>query len=89
MIKRRCPTAPHLPGMKRKTENIDMRVEPQLVDKIDAWRARQRVPPSRSAAIVTCLRNFSRATLRKTAVGCTDRETPSISIPNEPVARSM
>jgi len=36
--------------MKRKTANIDIRVEPQLVQKIDAWRARQRVPPSRSAA---------------------------------------
>jgi len=27
--------------MKRKTANIDTRVEPQLVEKIDAWRARQ------------------------------------------------
>jgi hypothetical protein len=37
--------------MKRKTANIDIRVEPKLVEKIDAWRA-QRVQPSRSAAIV-------------------------------------
>jgi hypothetical protein len=34
---------PHLSGMKRKTANIDIRVEPQLVERIDAWRARQRV----------------------------------------------
>jgi hypothetical protein len=35
--------------MQRKTANIDIRVEPQLVEKIDAWRDRQRTPPSRSA----------------------------------------
>ena len=58
IIKRACPTAPHFTGMKRKTANIDIRVEPQLVEKIDAWRARQRVPPSRSAAIVYMLDQF-------------------------------
>jgi hypothetical protein len=44
--------------MRRKTANIDVRVEPLLVEKIDAWRARQRVPPSRSAAIVHMLEHF-------------------------------
>jgi hypothetical protein len=44
--------------MKRKTANIDIRVEPELVEKIDAWRGRQRVPPSRSAAIVYMLDQF-------------------------------
>jgi hypothetical protein len=44
--------------MKRKTANIDVRVEPQLVEKIDAWRARQRIPPSRSAAIIYMLEEF-------------------------------
>jgi hypothetical protein len=44
--------------MKRKTANIDIRVEPQLVEKIDAWRAQQRVPPSRAAAIVYMLEEF-------------------------------
>jgi hypothetical protein len=52
------PTTPYLTGMKRKTANIDVRVEPQLIDKIDAWRAQQRVPPSRSAAIVYMLEYF-------------------------------
>jgi hypothetical protein len=41
--------------MQRKTANIDIRVEPRLVERIDAWRARQRVPPSRSAAVVYML----------------------------------
>jgi hypothetical protein len=45
-------------GMKRKTANIDIRVEPQLVEKIDVWRARQRVSPSRAAAIVYMLDHF-------------------------------
>jgi len=44
--------------MKHKTTNIDIRVEPGLVTKIDAWRARQRVLPSRSAAIVYMLEHF-------------------------------
>ena len=44
--------------MKRKTANIDIRVEPELVEKIDAWRTRQRVLPSRSAAIVYMLEHF-------------------------------
>ena len=45
--------------MKRKTANIDIRVEPQLIEKIDAWRARQRVSPSRAAAIVYMLEHSS------------------------------
>jgi hypothetical protein len=44
--------------MKRKTANIDIRVEPQLVERIDSWRARQRVQPSRSAAVVYMLEQF-------------------------------
>jgi hypothetical protein len=46
------PDSAHLSGMKQKTANIDIRVEPRLVEKIDAWCGRQRAPPSRSAAIV-------------------------------------
>jgi hypothetical protein len=52
------PIAPHFTGMGQKTAKIDIRVEPQLVEKIDAWRARQRVPPSRTAAIVYMLEQF-------------------------------
>jgi hypothetical protein len=44
--------------MQQKTANIDIRVEPRLVERIDAWRARQRVPPSRSAALVYMLDQF-------------------------------
>jgi hypothetical protein len=58
IIKRAYPTTPYLTGMKRKTANIDIRVEPQLIQKIDTWRAQQRVPPSRSAAIVYMLEHF-------------------------------
>jgi hypothetical protein len=36
--------------MKRKTANIDIRVELAMIEKIDAWRAQQRALPSRSAA---------------------------------------
>jgi hypothetical protein len=44
--------------MQQKTANIDIRVEPRLVEQIDAWRARQRVLPSRSAAVVYMLDQF-------------------------------
>jgi hypothetical protein len=44
--------------MKRKTANIDIRVEPELIEKIDAWRARQRVAPSRAAAVCYMLEHF-------------------------------
>jgi hypothetical protein len=50
IIKQACPTSPHLSGVKRKTANIDTRVEPQLVEKIDPWRTQERVPPYRAAA---------------------------------------
>jgi hypothetical protein len=30
------PTAPHFTGMGQKTANINIRVEPRLVEKIDA-----------------------------------------------------
>lgn len=58
IIKQGYPTTPHFTSMRRKTANIDIRVEPQLVEKIDTWRARQRVPPSRTAAIVHMLEDF-------------------------------
>jgi hypothetical protein len=44
--------------MQRKTANIDIRVEPRLIERIDAWRAQQRVPPSRSAALVCMIEEF-------------------------------
>jgi hypothetical protein len=44
--------------MKHRTANIDIRVEPRLIERIDAWRSRQRVPPNRSAAIVYMLEHF-------------------------------
>jgi hypothetical protein len=44
--------------MKRKTANIDIRVEPRLLERIDAWRAQQRVAPSRTAAIVHMIEHF-------------------------------
>jgi metal-responsive CopG/Arc/MetJ family transcriptional regulator len=48
----------YFPDIKRKTANIDIRVEPQLVKRIDAWRDQQRVRPSRSAAIVHMIEDF-------------------------------
>ena len=44
--------APSTAAMRRKTAKIYIRIEPQLVEKIDALRARQQLPPSRAAAIV-------------------------------------
>ena len=44
--------------MRPNAANFTIRVEPQLVEKIDAWRARQRVSPSRAAAIVYMLEHF-------------------------------
>ena len=44
--------------MQRKTANLDIRVEPRLVEEIDAWRDRQRVRPSRSAAVVYMIEDF-------------------------------
>jgi hypothetical protein len=38
IINQGFPTTPHFTGMGQKTANIDIRVEPQLVEKIDAWR---------------------------------------------------
>ena len=41
-----------------KTALLDLRVEPELIERIDSWRARQRVPPSRSATIVCMIEEF-------------------------------
>jgi len=41
IIKRRS-TAPHLTGMKRKTENINIWVEPQLIEGSEHRRAEPR-----------------------------------------------
>jgi len=42
----------------KKTAHIDIRVEPVLIEKINVWCNRQRVPPSRSAAIVHMIEEF-------------------------------
>jgi hypothetical protein len=44
--------------MRPNAANFTIRVEPQLVEKIDAWRAQQRIPPSRTAAIVCMIEYF-------------------------------
>ena len=49
---------PYSQVIKRKTANIDIRVEPQLIKRIDAWRDQQQVRPSRSAAIVHMIEYF-------------------------------
>src|SRR5688572_13033103 len=55
---RHCLRMPPSTVIKRKTANIDIRVERQLIDRIDAWRDQQRVRPSRSAAIVHMIEDF-------------------------------
>ena len=34
-----------------KTDNLALRIEPDLREKIDRWREQQEIVPSRSAAI--------------------------------------
>ena len=50
--------APPTPAMRRKTAKIYIRVEPQLVERIDAWRVRQQVHPNRTTAIVHMIEHF-------------------------------
>ena len=42
----------------RRTSHIDIRVQPELIERIDDWLDRQTVPPSRSAAIVAMINWF-------------------------------
>jgi len=44
--------------MARRTAALDLRVEPAFIQRIDRWRARQPVPPSRSATIVHMIEEF-------------------------------
>ena len=44
--------------MRRKTANLDLRVEPELIGRIEDWIDSQRVPPSFSAAVVYMLEAF-------------------------------
>ena len=44
--------------MRRKTAKIYIRVEPQLVERIDAWRVRQQMLPNRTAAIAHMIEHF-------------------------------
>ena len=44
--------------MGRKTAHIDIRVDPALIERIDAWRNQHRLPPTRSAAIVHMIEDF-------------------------------
>src|SRR5262249_53263334 len=53
-----CLGPPAIARVRPKRGALHIRVEPQLVEKIDAWRAPQRVAPSRSAAIVFMLEQF-------------------------------
>jgi predicted transcriptional regulator len=42
--------------MKRKTAHLDVRVEPGLIERIDAWR--RGTPLSRTAAIEQMIQSF-------------------------------
>ena len=44
--------------MRRKTANIDIRVEPELIGRIEDWIGGQRVPPTFSAAVVYMIEAF-------------------------------
>jgi hypothetical protein len=44
--------------MNRKTAHIDIRVEPEVIKRIDAWRAKHRIPPHRSTAILYMIDQF-------------------------------
>jgi hypothetical protein len=44
--------------MPRKSAHLDIRVEPELIRRIDAWRDRFPAPPARSAAIVHMIEKF-------------------------------
>jgi hypothetical protein len=44
--------------MRRKTANLDLRVEPELIGRIEDWIDSQRVPPTFSAAVVYMLEAF-------------------------------
>lgn len=41
-----------------KTAHIDVRVEPELIKRIDHWRAQHRPPSTRTAAIVHMIEEF-------------------------------
>lgn len=44
--------------MRRKTANIDVRVEPDLLARIDRWRDQQPMRPSRTGAIEWMIEEF-------------------------------
>ena len=44
--------------MSRKTANIDIRVEPELIGEIEDWIDEQRVPPTFSAAVIYMIEEF-------------------------------
>lgn len=44
--------------MNRKTYHLDVRVEPEFLSTVDAWRRRQRPIPSRAAAVTMMITWF-------------------------------
>ena len=55
--------------MRNKTAHLDIRVEPMLVARIDDWRDTQRIPPTRSAAIVHMIEEFLERELGDARIG--------------------
>ena len=44
--------------MAKKTAHIDIRIEPELIARLDDWLDKQTIPPSRSRAIVRIIEMF-------------------------------
>lgn len=40
---------------RKKTHHLDLRVCAELIKRLDAWRYRQRIPPSRTATVIHIL----------------------------------
>jgi len=46
---------PYYTDVQAATANLDLRVEPELIGRIEDWIDEQRVPPSFAAAVVYML----------------------------------
>lgn len=69
---------------RRKTANIDIRVEPDLIRRIDAWRRRQLVMPTRSAAVIHMIEAYLHAPHAHNRIAALEEEIAQLKRPQPP-----
>lgn len=49
---------PHMEAMARKKQMVSFTLDPELIERLEAWLAKQEFPPTKTAVMEAALREW-------------------------------